>query len=299
MTAYGSGRELGPIRADRLLRADLRRAREAAQMPQTDLADRVRWSLSKVQRVENGDVGVTPADVRALAVALGLGEAVIRELERRAVAARRRGWWHEHRSVLSPEVATLIGLEAEAERVREYALDLVPELMSTADYADAALRASSGLHLEEAETDALLRVLARRQEEFWSRDDTPQIVVVLDEGVLYHPVGGAAVMAAQVRRLAELCRRPQITIRVLPVQGVVDRRHGFVVVDDDATDFVVFAHLHGGDLIWEGGIRATMIANRFVELLRASLDADRTGQLLHRVAADYESGREPRPWLWA
>jgi transcriptional regulator with XRE-family HTH domain len=51
----------------RQLRQDLRRLRESAQLPQAEVAHSLDWSHSKLIRIENGSVGVSVTDVKALA----------------------------------------------------------------------------------------------------------------------------------------------------------------------------------------------------------------------------------------
>ncbi|XVV10741.1 helix-turn-helix domain-containing protein [Actinoplanes sp. CA-131856] len=276
--------KLGPIRAARLLRADLRRAREVAVLTQADLARRLGWSGSKVARIENGDVSVSRTDLDALSSVLGLGEAIRRELERLAGAARQRGWWHEDRRLLSGASATLLGLEAEAGQFSEYAAGLVPSLLRTASYAAAY---------------GDLDLLPERQRRFWNRADGPRFEAVIDEAVLFRRVGGPAVMAEQVRRLAEVARRPQVELRILPFESQIVRKHSYVVVSDEMIGHLVYADLHNGDWVWEGGTLGDEMTDHFASLRAASLDPDRTGQLLHRVAAGYGAGGLPRPWLWS
>ncbi|MFF5079150.1 helix-turn-helix transcriptional regulator [Actinoplanes sp. NPDC000266] len=299
--------KLGPIRADRLLRADLRRAREAVELSQAELAQVLSWSVSKVARIENGGVGISGDDLRALAKALGLGSAVIRELEKRADSAHQRGWWHGRRNQLSEALATLLGLEMEADRIGQYACELMPDLLQTESYAEVALL---GMHVDPEYEQTIwnpeagrpvpvpLDLLLQRQRWFWERSDPPEFQVVIDEAVLYRRVGAPEVMAEQVRRLAEAARRPQVELRVLPIESRVVRKHGFVVVSDEMIGHLVYTDLLNGDWLWEGGVLATGLADHFDGLRAVSLDADRTGQLLHRVAEVYAAGDEPRPWLW-
>ena len=49
-----------------------------------------------------------------------------------------------------------------------------------------------------------------------SRPDPPSLWVVIDEAVLRRPVGGAAVMRAQLDRLIDATGKPNITLQVLP-----------------------------------------------------------------------------------
>ena len=55
-----------PASARRRLRQALRRARDAAGLTQGEVSDSLHWSLSKVQRIESGDVTISVTDVSAL-----------------------------------------------------------------------------------------------------------------------------------------------------------------------------------------------------------------------------------------
>jgi transcriptional regulator with XRE-family HTH domain len=308
-----TGRELGPIRAARMLRADLRRAREIAGITQADVGLRLGWSTSKVARIESGEVGISDADLLELGATLGLGEAVCRELVRRNQAARVRGWWHEFRNDLSPALATLVGLEAEVDRISEYATDFVPCLLQTPAYAEAAIAMTSGLpngtqrdvrdagprNLLGEEDARLVALRLRRQSNVFDQADPPELTAVIDESVLYRPIGGPATMAAQVRRLAELARRPHIEIRVVPFESTVYRRNGFLMVEDETAAPLMYTELFDQDLLVQYRARTPYFAQHFTDLRDAALDPARTGQLLHRVAEAYEAGDQPRPWLWS
>src|SRR5689334_18400759 len=55
-----------PTVARRRVRMALREAREAAGYTQHEVADEMEWSLSKVIRIENGDVSIAPNDLKPL-----------------------------------------------------------------------------------------------------------------------------------------------------------------------------------------------------------------------------------------
>ena len=61
-----------PAVARRRLRLALRRARDAKGLTQQQVADELFWSLSKVNRIESGDVTISITDLRALLALLGV-----------------------------------------------------------------------------------------------------------------------------------------------------------------------------------------------------------------------------------
>ena len=49
-----------------------------------------------------------------------------------------------------------------------------------------------------------------------ARDKPPTLWIVLDEGVLYRPVGGSMIMNEQLTHLAEMARRPNVMVQIVP-----------------------------------------------------------------------------------
>ncbi|MBM2621640.1 helix-turn-helix transcriptional regulator [Actinoplanes sp. LDG1-06] len=290
-------REPGPIRAARMLRADLRRAREAAGITQAEVARAMEWSLSKVMRIESGDVGISNNDLRPLAALLGINGAAQRELLRRNESSKTRGWWHDFRGDLSPAFLGLIGLESEVDQLRDYAAEYVPGLLQTRSYAEALVtgyRADATKMPDQGHDQRRLALRMRRQANLLERSDPPELKVVIDESVLYRRVGGAETMAAQMRRLAELSRRPSIEISVLPFEAGLIRFHAFTIVGNE----LVYVERMTNDQSLEDPANLALFNRQFEALVQTALDSERTGQLLNRVADHYDRGRQPRPWLW-
>lgn len=275
-----------------MLRADLRQAREAAALTQYDVAGRMGWSVSKVARVESGDVGISDNDLRDLVRMLGMGDTATREMVRRNEASRGRGWWHDYRTIMPPALLTLVGMEAEVDRTCEYAIGIVPGIFQTADYTRALFERISTLDEDAVEQRVILRQL--RQRNLLDRLDPPELMIVLDESALFRSMDRQEMMASQISRVAELARRPHIQVRVLPFEGLHYSAHGFMLV---ANEFA-YVEMLTGDMLIDDAQRLRIYTELFDMLWRDALDADRTGQLLQRVAKDYAGGRQPRPWLW-
>ncbi|SFF87383.1 Helix-turn-helix domain-containing protein [Actinoplanes philippinensis] len=292
-----TGGEMNPIAASRLLRADLRRARETAGLTQMQVAESLEWSLSKVTRIESGDVGISVNDLRALCMHLEIGAAATEVLLQRAQAARRRGWWHDDRAEIPPAMLTLIGLESDADNLSEYVSAFVPGLMQTPAYASALLH-TAGLGAAEHQLGRRLAIRLRRQANFHEQREPPDTSVLIEEAVLYRRVGDQQIMADQMKRVAELARRPYVTLRVLPFEVPVYRAESFTVIRSELTGTVVYSEARLSDVLFEEGPIVAHFESQFAALWEAALDAGRTGQLLHRVAGAYAAGGNPRPWLW-
>src|SRR5690349_6542170 len=117
-----------PTVARRRVRMVLREAREAAGLTQLEVAEEMEWSLSKVIRIENGDVAIAPNDLRPLLGFLGVKDrALVADMLAAAKIARtrktqRQVWYqtldfHEH---LTEGTRRLIEHEAEASANHSY-----------------------------------------------------------------------------------------------------------------------------------------------------------------------------------
>src|SRR4051794_31389036 len=86
-----------PTIARRRVRLAVREAREAADLTQVRVAEEMDWSLSKVTRIENGEVSIAPNDLRALLELVGIdNDEKITELlsyARDARTRQRRAWY--------------------------------------------------------------------------------------------------------------------------------------------------------------------------------------------------------------
>jgi transcriptional regulator with XRE-family HTH domain len=202
----------GPTVRRRRLGAELRRLREESGLTIERVAKSLECSDSKISRIENGQVGASPRDVRDMLELYEVDAQQRDALIEIAREARQKGWWHAYRDV--PVVPASIGLEEGATALRMYAALLVPGLLQTRDYAIAVLRAlQPGLDAEQFERWVDLRL---RRQSLLDRAGAPALWTILDEAVLRRPVGGAEVMRDQLRRLAEASERPNVTLQVLP-----------------------------------------------------------------------------------
>ncbi|MDH6144890.1 MULTISPECIES: helix-turn-helix domain-containing protein [Kitasatospora] len=125
-------------------------------------------------------------------------------------------WWSlRHKALLEgfPEYAAQ---EAKAAEIRHFELGIIPGLLQTPEYAKAfAMAAVRRGSVTKEEAEERLEFLASRQRRL-ERADGPLLHVVLDEGAIRRPVGGATVMRRQFRRLEELSERPNVTIQIAP-----------------------------------------------------------------------------------
>ncbi len=228
----------------RPLRFELKRRRNAVDMTQKQVAEKLSWSPSKVIRMESGQVGVSVTDLRALAGLYEIPEGpALDELERLAAQSRRQPF-NEFRDILPTETIRFFAAEANASLIRSVQTVLVPGIFQTEAYS-RALFARSGIDPKRAD-----RIIAARQERqlMLTREVPPKIFAILDQAVLHRRIGGSGVLRDQLERLVQLAEHPRISIQVMPFdQGAysaLDSPFSYLEFPDSAEPDVAF--LDGG-----------------------------------------------------
>ncbi|MFC7548062.1 helix-turn-helix domain-containing protein [Plantactinospora sp. GCM10030261] len=197
----------------------LRQLREEAGITVKAAADALEWSTPKLWRIEGGMVSMRSLDVEAMCRVYSAPAGVTEELMSLAKQTRARGWWHAYADVVPGWFELYVGLEAAATRLRTYAPEVVPGLLRTAAYAEEVIRTAQ-TDLTDQTVRRMLAVSAQRQAALSRQDPPPpQLEVVLSEPVLRRPLHDRAAMAEQIHRVVALAERPNVSIRVLPLDA--------------------------------------------------------------------------------
>lgn len=210
-----------PTVARRRVRLAIREAREAAELTQHQVAEQMEWSLSKVIRIESGEVSIAPNDLRPLLTYLGVRDrSRVDDMLRYAKIARvrqRRSWWQEpkYRGNLTEAMRRLIEYEAEAVAIRFYQVYYMPGPLQIPEYAGALLRIF-GEDLSESEIKLRTEARRQRRETLHSRLGTAKLYLLMDESVFRRTIGGRDVLAAQLQELLRLATDGSVAIRMIP-----------------------------------------------------------------------------------
>lgn len=205
-----SGRNGSTVRRRQLARA-LRELRGAAGLTVETAAPRLDWSSSKLSRIENAQQAVDVHGVRSMLDLYDVGGERWTELIMLTREAREKGWWRAY----GFDDRGYVPLEAEATLVRDYTLGYVPGLLQTADYARALFQASL-VRRSEAALENEIEVRMIRQRRLTTDEHPLELLAIVDESVLYRPVGGPEVMRVQLARLVEAAALDRVTFQVLP-----------------------------------------------------------------------------------
>lgn len=162
-----------------------------------------------------------------------------------ARAGRERGWWHKYRDVITDNLSTFVAFEAEAQVLHTWSWGAITGLLQTPEYARAIFASDPRWQTPE-EIDRLVSARMARQGRMTGGD--LDLWVVLDESLLRRQIGGPAVLADQLDRLAT--PEQGVTVQVLP-QSVVwhpGLNGAFTVMQFPEHPTIAFAEALTGDL---------------------------------------------------
>jgi transcriptional regulator with XRE-family HTH domain len=218
----------GPAAARLRLGARLRSLREEAGISRDTAAAAIGSSTPKVSRMELGRTAVKARDLAGLLTLYGVSDEAERET---TLALCRhggaRGWWQGYGDAVPAWMRHYLGLEQAATLIRSYDVQYVPGLLQAPAYARAVLSLPGGPAGERAERALVVRM---QRQQILHREQPPCLWAVIDEAALRRPIGGTAVMRAQVEHLLEITQLRHVNIQVLPFRAGGHRAGGGPVI---------------------------------------------------------------------
>lgn len=271
----------------RRLRLALREARRTARLSQKDVAQALDWSPSKLIRIENGAVGISTTDLKALLDHYGIKDRRwIDQLVEMARGGRTLSWNH-YRDLLNKNFITLLGLESSASIIRQYEPVLVPGLLQTEEYGREVLRKVSQATEEQA--DRLWELREARQQ-LHDREDPPEMFFILDEAVVRRQVGDPPIMRRQLERLRQFVDRPQVSVLIISFgSGAHAGMSGpFVILESSEAadpDLIFLEDGRGDCLLRDEQDETSRYLSVFWDLEEKALSRDETRVLLDGLIA--------------
>jgi hypothetical protein len=297
MSSGSYGRVVQRARLTRELQ-DLRWSRRETQ---ETAARALRWSKSKLIRVEGGWVGLSQADLEYLLRHYGVTEEQeVSRLAQLAEDARTSGWWDQYK-VPDKDFMTYVGYEAGATSIRMTDGYLVPGPLQTEEY----MRALTDTYKPVGGLETMIGLRKARQKDLQAR--RPEQIYVLDEAVLRRRVGDGDTMPAQLRHLVVLSTRPEITILVIPFDAGphYGMKGPFALLSFDPetglNDILYLESARRGDLVeGEGQSRLSQdedsetagtddvaeARDGFDNMVKAALDRNASREFIDRIARE-------------
>ena len=279
-------RKQPPTARLRRLAAELRRLRGASGHTRESVAERTGINTTTLYRIETARVRPQKRTLMTLLDLYGVLEADEREkLVELTRDSHQVGWLQLYESELAEAYQTYISFEAEAKRIQTHQSLYVPGLLQTEAYARALIR---GVLPSESDEGVAQRVEVRmRRQALLTTADPTKLWAVVDEAALRRLVGGADVMREQLKHLAVLAKRPNITIQVLPYSaGAHPGLSGAIVLmefpDDDPA--LVYTESASGGLFLEMEADVERYRATFQHLVAQALSPAETVKFLNSAA---------------
>lgn len=209
-----------PSVRERQLARELRTLRETTGLTGKEVAERLRWSPSKVSRIETGRIGIGQEDLESLFELYEVLDDKAENLRRLAASARTQGWWDAYASSLSSGYSSLIKLEAGSAELRCYCALVPHALLQTPEYSRHVIQSTLQA---PAPTEVDRRVdIARRRQAVLQRANPPmRVSAVIDEATFRRHIRthdgrvDNTVTRDQFLRLVDMSTWPNVTIQVL------------------------------------------------------------------------------------
>jgi hypothetical protein len=207
------------------------------------------------------------------------------------VFPERRGWfmdWYTESREWSEIPASFRSwqeYEDKAGRLHVWSPGIIHGLLQTEDYARALLATMPKASDEVVAT----RLAARmdRQGRTIGRPDPPGSWFIVDELSLYRLVGGAEVMAIQLRCLLDVAAKPGVTVQVLPAIAHPATAGELIITDDAA----YVENLVGGAVLTGETVSSLMVV--FDSLRGECYRVSESLALIERLAEAWQSGASP------
>jgi transcriptional regulator with XRE-family HTH domain len=294
-----------PVRR-RLLGSALREYRENLGWNLDEAARILDCDRSKISRIETGERGIRPKELRELLAEYSVPAAEQRALLAIAHRGRETGWWLDYRDVLTAGGQDYVIMEIAATQILLYEANQVPDLLQTQDYMRAVAAADARYFSDEQRAHAMEVKLNRQRIVVAGR--APDLDVVVTEGALRQTVGPPRVMREQLGRLAAIAatgyadglpdggaaatERSRISLRVLPFAAGSHAAAGcgsmtlLRFAEAPEIGVIHLAALSGG-ISLQGRDEVVRYQRAFDRLSAAALNPSRSAQLIRVLSRSY------------
>ena len=223
---------MNPTVRQRELGRRLREQRLEHGLTVEEVAEKLLCSATKISRLETGTRRPSLRDVRDLCGVYNVDEATTDEFMELARGAREQVWWTQYEDL---KLDPYLGLEEVATAITSFTTFYLPALLQTEEYTREVIKKVA----PKMDPDIYRqRVEARmRRQEVLETRNRPRYRVLLDESVLRRPVGGPALMVAQIDRILQAEREGKATIQIIPFDFGVPAAEdsNFVLLEFDDT----------------------------------------------------------------
>ena len=267
------------------LGAELREQRKRADMTVVQVGEALGFHQSTISRWERGESMPDEADTAAVLAIYGVrGE----ERGRLVELARLNAVADWVAPYGGEQLAALMDYERRAQRITHVNLQLVPGLLQTRNYA-RSLMIGHGTALDEVER--LTNVRIGRQHVLAGRRPAVFVAVIGEQGLRFPPCADV-VMIEQLHHLLAMSERPNIEIRLLPLElrkysPALDGQ--FILLELHRDSPVVQAESCGSVSMLTHERTVARYQAALDRILADSMDADTSVKRIAEIAKDAEA----------
>jgi transcriptional regulator with XRE-family HTH domain len=274
-----------PTASRRELGAALKALRTRKGLTAEQVSKKTFIGTTKLSRLETGDRGAANRDINDLCDLYEVDDQQREHLLELARRGKERAWWQP----LGLPYSKFVGLEDEAVAIYDYGLGIIPGLLQTPEYARAIVR---GMVYRWSSEEVEVRVegrMARQQNRLLSAKAVPHFEAVMEESLLHRVVGSEAIMRAQLERLLELSKLPNVTLRVVPFSAGAPpaANNKFIILEFGQLDLPDVVYFEGltGDLYLDDPRDVGIYRRTFATLTRQAADPEATYELISAIIA--------------
>lgn len=291
--------EDGSTLARRQLGKYLRDGREGCGLTLAQAAGLMQRSASTLQRIEKGVVAkLREVDLDALCKIYAFDVNRSAAMKGLAAQGSEDSWWCEYSDLIPAKFDYFVGLEASARRLTTYEPELVHGLLQTPAYASVLIRS---VYPDDGAEEHARRVQLRmrRQSRITRKHQPAMLDVILKESVLRTMVGGPKVMATQLKYLADVQTRPNVTVQILPFSAGIPLGVAvgpFIILEfgkdrqeQTLEPPVVYTESFTGDLYLAKPGAVERYHRAYESLRRSAMDTATSRALLRQMAKEYAS----------
>jgi transcriptional regulator with XRE-family HTH domain len=258
--------------------SEVRHAREAKGMTQTELGELIPCDKATVSRTE---AGLTAPD-----------EAFARTCD--TAFPEMQGWfwrfWKDSQTwgaaVFPQSLREFAAYEAEALTLWAFEHSLIPGLLQLEAYALAVLERHPDTTPDQAAERAGARIA---RQAVLDREQPPKFWVLMDESALHREVAPPKVMAEQMTHLADMARRPNVTIQLIPGKAAhVGLSGAFAVAETPETTVAYIDHAADAMTTDSPAIVAT-VQSRFDSLRTEAFRGSESLALIEEAAERWDA----------
>jgi hypothetical protein len=180
----------------------------------------------------------------------------------------------------------MVAYEAEAVTLWLCEHSVLPGLLQLEPYALAVLERHPDTDSEQAAERAAARIA---RQSVLERDRPPRVWVLIDESALYREVAAPKVMADQMMRLAELARRPNITVQLVPRKGAHVGLSGAFAVAETPETTVAYIDHQADAMTTDSPATVALLCSRFDSLRTEAFRGSESLALIEEAADRWAS----------